>query len=100
MTTLDHLPAPGYDPAMHTPDPPPDSVAGKIKAARDKAGLTQGQAAARMPGNVAVQYWSDVERARRTPSLEWLWDAAQAIGCDPHDLDPRLQSKTKPKRAR
>jgi DNA-binding transcriptional regulator YiaG len=82
------------------PGPPPDSVAGKIKAARDKAGLTQGQAAARMPGNVAVQYWSDVERARRTPSLEWLWNAAKAIGCDPHALDERLQANARAKRKR
>lgn len=67
-------------------------AAAKIRAARDKAGLTQGQAAGRMPGSVAVQYWSDVERGRRTPSLEWLWHAAWALGCDPHSLDLRLQT--------
>jgi transcriptional regulator with XRE-family HTH domain len=64
----------------------------RLEVARLNAGLTQRDAAARMPGNVTPQYWSDIERGRRRPSLEWLWEAAAAIGCDPHDLDPRLQT--------
>lgn len=66
--------------------------ADRLRAARQRARLTQAEAAARMPGKVAVQYWSDVENGRRNPSLEWLWDAAQALGCDPHGLDDRLQA--------
>ena len=77
------------------PDPALDSPAARLKAARERAGLSQSAAAARMPGSVAVQYWSDVERGRRKPSLEWLWDAAGAIGCDPHELDSRLASNRK-----
>jgi transcriptional regulator with XRE-family HTH domain len=88
---LDLLLPPGYYPTMTT-EPPPDSVAAKIRAARVKAGVTQAEAATRMPGSVGVPYWSDVERGRRAPSLEWLWEAAQALGCDPHWLDDRLQT--------
>jgi transcriptional regulator with XRE-family HTH domain len=94
---LDPLPPPGYDPGMPTP-PEPDSPAARLRAARDRAGLSQGQAAAKMPGNVTIQYWSDVERGRRSPSLEWLWDAAHAIGCDPNTLDDRLRPARPPKR--
>lgn len=99
---LDALPSPGYSPPgmsppSTTPDPDPSSPAAKLKAARERAGLSQSAAAARMPGSVAVQYWSDVERGRRRPSLEWLWDAARAVGCNPHSLDERLASKRWPK---
>lgn len=72
-------------------------VADHLKAARLKANLSQAEAAARMPGNVSVQYWSDVERGRRSPSLEWLWEASKALGCNPHSLDERLASKRWPK---
>jgi transcriptional regulator with XRE-family HTH domain len=68
-----------------------------IRAAREKAGLTQAAAAARMPNSVAVQYWSDVENGHRSPSLEWLWEAAKALGCNPHGLDERLASKRWPR---
>lgn len=98
---LDALPSPGYyppsmSPTPTTPDPAPDSPAAKLRAAREKAGLSQSAAASRMPGSVAVQYWSDVERGRRSPSLEWLWDASRALGCNPHSLDVRLASKRWP----
>lgn len=105
-TEIDPLPSEGYN-------PPPmgrkiqrseggdatggPSIGDRIRAARDRAGFTQGQAAGRMPNNVTVQYWSDVENGRRTPSLEWLWEAARAIGCNPHSLDERLASKRWPK---
>lgn len=96
---LDALPPAGYYPPGMS-DPPPDSPAARLRAARLKAGLAQLDAAAAMRSPVTIQYWSDVERGRRVPSLEWLWEAAQAIGCDPHALDERLQTnrgKRKPK---
>lgn len=68
------------------------TLAARLRDARREADLTQAEAAARMPGSVTVQYWSDIENGRRNPSLEWLWNAAQAIGCDPHRLDERLQT--------
>lgn len=71
----------------------PDTPSDRLKAAREAAGLSQSQAAAKMPGRVTAQYWSDVERGRRAPSLEWLWEAARAVGCDPHGLDGRLASR-------
>jgi transcriptional regulator with XRE-family HTH domain len=79
------------------PDPAPDSPASRLRAARESARLSQAAAAAGMPGRVTIQYWSDVENGRRTPSLEWLWNAAKAIGCDPHALDERLQANARPK---
>jgi DNA-binding XRE family transcriptional regulator len=101
---LDDLPSEGYNPApmgrtLPKPDESPGSpiVGDRIRAARERAGLTQSAAAARHSGHVAVQYWSDVERGRRSPSLEWLWEAARAIGCNPHSLDERLASKRWPK---
>jgi transcriptional regulator with XRE-family HTH domain len=69
-----------------------DTPGARLRAAREAAGLSQAAAAARMGGDVSAQYWSDVERGRRKPSLEWLWEAAQALGCDPHGLDERLQT--------
>jgi transcriptional regulator with XRE-family HTH domain len=77
MTTEDRQPTPGD----------------RLRSARIKAGLSQADAAARMPGKVTSQYWSDVENNRRRPSLEWLWEAARALGCNPHHLDERLASK-------
>jgi transcriptional regulator with XRE-family HTH domain len=73
------------------------TLADRIRAARLDAGLTQAEAAARMPSNVTFQYWSDVENGRRNPSLEWLWEAAHALGCNPNRLDHRLAS-VRPKR--
>ncbi|HEU5116815.1 MAG TPA: helix-turn-helix transcriptional regulator, partial [Isosphaeraceae bacterium] len=105
-STLDTLPSPGYSLAgmsppksksAPTPDPDPSSPAAKLRAARERAKLSQGEAASRMPGRVTIQYWSDVERGRRKPSLEWLYEAAKAIGCNPHSLDERLASRRWPK---
>lgn len=61
-----------------------------IQRKRLRAGLSQAQAATRMPGSVSAQNWSDIENERRRPTLEWLWNAALALGCDPHELDDRL----------
>jgi hypothetical protein len=40
-----------------------------------------------------ARYWSDVEVDRVRPSLEWLWDAAMALGVDPSGLDERLAAR-------
>lgn len=69
------------------------TIGARLRSARIRAGLSQSEAAARLPRPVAVQYWSNVETGRRNPSLEWLWDAAAALGCDPHDLDGRLMRR-------
>lgn len=98
-TDVDSLPPKGYNhapmgrklkPPAEGPGSEPTPIGERIRAARERANLTQGEAAARMPNSVKVQYWSDVERGRRTPSLEWLWEAAGALGCDPSKLDGRL----------
>lgn len=100
--TLDPLPSPGYNTApmgrtIQRPDEPGPAVGDRIRAAREKTGLSQGQAADRHVARPSAQYWSDVERGRRVPSLEWLWEAAKAIGCNPHSLDDRLASRRWPK---
>jgi transcriptional regulator with XRE-family HTH domain len=65
----------------------------RLRAARIAAGLTQAEAAARMPGKVSARRWSDMENGQRVPSLEWLWDAAMALGVDPSGLDERLAAR-------
>jgi transcriptional regulator with XRE-family HTH domain len=80
-------------------NPPETPTPGScLRAARLKAGLSQAAAASRMTPKVTAQYWSDVENDRRRPSLDWLWEAAQALGVNPHSLDVRLFSvRPKPK---
>lgn len=65
----------------------------KVRRARERAGMTQAEAAKRMPGRVSAAYWSGVENGHRRASLEWLWDAASALGCNPRDLDERLAAR-------
>lgn len=77
----------------------PTTTGDRIRAARQQAGLTQAAAAARMPGAVSFQFWSDVENGRRHTSLEWLWEAAKALDCNPHDLDERLASRRRTRRS-
>lgn len=72
-------------------------VGERLRAARERAKMTQKAAADLTGAKVTVQYWSDVENGRRTPSLEWLWEAARALGCNPHTLDERLATKRWPK---
>lgn len=103
--SLDRLPSQGYKPTRmgrtikrpkDGPEPQPP-VGERIKAARTKAGFTQAQAAGRMVQRVTAAYWSDIENGRRKPSLEWLWEAAKALGVNPSKFDDRLASKRWPK---
>jgi transcriptional regulator with XRE-family HTH domain len=64
----------------------------RVAEARRAAGLTQGQLAERI-GKTQSQV-SDWERGRFSIDLETLWEIAQAIGCDPNALDPRLAPRT------
>ena len=66
----------------------------QLKSARLAAGLSQA-AVARSLG-ITTQTYGDYERGRRNPTLDWLWEAARAIGCNPKSLDPRLASKVTP----
>ncbi len=68
----------------------PDTPAARLRALRARAGLTQQQLADRL--GITQGYVADVERGRRVPGLDWLHDAATALGWDPHELDPRLAS--------
>jgi transcriptional regulator with XRE-family HTH domain len=61
-----------------------------IREARERAGLTQGDVAVRM--GVSFARFSDIERGRKPARLETVLAVAAAIGCDPHELDPRLAS--------
>ena len=68
-----------------TPDPTPGQ---RLRAARQAARLTQAQLASRL--GVGAVYLGDLERGKRPLSLDRLWEIAEAIGCDPRDLDERL----------
>lgn len=60
----------------------------RVRAARRAAGLTQEQLASRL--EIRREYLAAVERGVRKPTLDWLYDVAGAIGCNPSDLDVRL----------
>jgi len=63
----------------------------KLKDAREAAGLTRTELA-RM---IAKSYQSvvSIEGGRGFVSLEMIWTVAEAIGCNPHSIDPRLASR-------
>jgi transcriptional regulator with XRE-family HTH domain len=74
-----------HRPATDTPD-------ARLRTARERAGLTQTQAAARMVPPIDQRTWAKAESGRWTPTLDWLYRAAAALGIDPHELDGRLAS--------
>jgi transcriptional regulator with XRE-family HTH domain len=65
----------------------------RLRAARECAGLSQTQAAAR--AGFAPGLWSAYERGVRVPSLEQVIRLAVALECDPWNLDSRLASSAK-----
>ena len=66
-----------------------------LKLARESAGLSRKELAARL--GITYSTLADREDGRRAVSLDWLYDAAAAMGCRPSDLDPRL-TRDRPKR--
>lgn len=60
----------------------------RLKRARLAAGLTQEQLAARI--GTSKQGISNAERGSYELTLDWLYQAAVAIGCPPAELDDRL----------
>lgn len=70
------------------PAPPAPATPGaRLRAAREQLGLSCAEAAARL--GVGKQSWLEVERGKPR-TLDWYYDAAQALGVDPHSIDPRL----------
>lgn len=57
----------------------------KVKRLREKAGLTQEQAAERA-GFTSRQAWNNVESGRQEPTLGTLERMAKALGCKPREL--------------
>lgn len=55
------------------------------------AGLDAVQFAAKIGTSKQSVY--HIERGNRVPSLEWLYEAAMALGVRPSDLDPRLTDR-------
>lgn len=80
--------APGDTPARDTPG-------GRLQAARQAAGLSQGQLADALGSDTAVV--SKAERDVKAPSLEWLHQAAAVLRIRPSTLDPRLSGRIPPK---
>ena len=63
----------------------------RLRAARERLGLSLAEAAARFDPPISKQSWGDAERGRYR-SLDWWYSAALALGIDPHTLDERLAS--------
>jgi transcriptional regulator with XRE-family HTH domain len=75
---------------------PTTTAADRLKAVRERLGLSQDQIAKQL--GIGRASWADLETGHRSPSLERLWDIAMALQIDPHTLDSRLASvKPKPK---
>ena len=60
----------------------------RLRMARQSEGLTQKQAAEAC--GTTQSHWSNYERGSEQLSLDRLFEIAQAIGINPHKLDPRL----------
>ena len=56
----------------------------RLKAARQRAGLTQVELAKRL--GITQATYSDFERGRTKASLDWLNRAAEALGCKLSEL--------------
>jgi transcriptional regulator with XRE-family HTH domain len=70
------------------PHTDPDTPADRLRAARKVAGLSQREVADRL--GIKQPVYHRAESGARPVTLDWLLRAADAIGCDPNDLDPRL----------
>lgn len=75
-------------PAIMTPQPPPTTTGGRLRAAREAAGLT-GRHVARA-AMMAPSFVSDFENDRREPDLDTIWRYCLAVGVDPASIDRRL----------
>jgi len=84
--SLHRMPAPLRGEAV---DPRPGR---RLRIARQRAGLSLRELAERMGIPEGYARISILERGGLRASLDWLWLASQALGCDPHELDPRLTS--------
>lgn len=61
---------------------------GRLKAARERAGLSAAQLAAKL--SISPERINNIEAGRCNVSGDWLWLAAGAIGCRGSELDPSL----------
>src|SRR5690606_7318072 len=57
---------------------------GKLRDRRRALGMTMNAAAQR--ARISREYWSMIERGRRTPSPQVLVRMAEALDCDPREL--------------
>ena len=63
----------------------------RLRAALGRLGLTQKAAAERL--GIKQPSLHDYLSGKRTPTLDWLHDAAGKLGIDPAQLDFRLASR-------
>lgn len=75
----------------------PSSPGARIKAARIATNLTRHDLAKRL--RVTYQWIANMENDQKKTTLDTLWEVAQAIGCRPSDLDPRLTRKRPEKKS-
>ena len=68
----------------------------RLKAAREKAGLTQSQLATAIGSTKQVVSGAENDRPTHPVSLEWLWRAAGALRVKASSLDPRLAARVPP----
>ena len=70
----------------------------RLRAARQRLGLTQRQACARL--GTTQGSWGQLERGLTAVTLEQTARIAAALGLDPSELDPRLAPAKRRKGAR
>ena len=75
-------------PATATPHPPPTTIGGRLRTAREAAGLTGRHIA--HAAMMAPSFVSDFENGRREPDLDTVWRYCLAVGVDPASIDRRL----------
>lgn len=71
-----------------------EDIGGRIKVAREAAGMTRKQLAD--AAGINAHYLYQFESGRRVATLETLWAVAVSLGIDPNTLDHRL-AKVRPK---
>ena len=71
---------------------PTDTPGTRLALALKRAGVSQAELARRLGVGRTVVH--QVIRGDWPPSLDWLWEAAVAIGVDPNELDSRLANRS------
>lgn len=70
--------------------PSPDTPGARLRAARERLGLSQRELAERL--GITQQSYAQYESGARVATLDWLHAVATTVGIDPYTLDPKFRS--------